>query len=139
VNADAIRHFRKVGADGSLIDDGASEWDAALDKRTGLMWPARHIEVPNWNACESAAKKLRVAGFDDWTVPEVEPLFCLADRTRFYPAIDTRYFIDCPSDWFYSRTTRGDCAFGVNFGYGGASWSHHYSLGFLRAVRVGQP
>ena len=83
-----------------------------------------------------------MAGFTDWRVPTVEELFCLADRTRARPAIDTDFFPDTPNNWFWSSTVDADAPSGyawiVDFGNGNSSWDGQDGEGFVRAVRPGQ-
>jgi hypothetical protein len=134
--------FVKIGADGAVLDAAATEWEAVLDNRTGLMWALEPKKVKNYKGLEAAIKKVKAGGFDDWRLPTVEELFLLADRTRISPAIDTDFFPDTPSDWFWSSTpyanSPGYCAWDVYFYGGYANWSGHGGSGFVRAVRVGQ-
>jgi hypothetical protein len=135
-------YFRKIGADGSVLPRDAEEWEAVLDQRTGLMWSVKVSKVTNWKRAAAAAKKVKAAGFNDYRLPTVEELFLLADRTRGDPAIDTEFFPDTPSDWFWSSTPYasppGGYAWFVGFSFGYSLWDNHSSLGFVRAVRVGQ-
>lgn len=144
--AAAVARFIKIGADGKPLPLEATEWVAVADNRTGLMWAIEPIKVKNWKA--ATEKKIaaqfaesRLAGFDDWRIPSVEELFLLADRTRSVPAIDTEFFPDCPSDWFWTSTPYAPVsgyAWNVSFGDGNSSGSNRYSHGFVRAVRGGQ-
>lgn len=133
--------FSKIGADGAVLPAEATKWEAVLDSKTGLMWSVETKKVPNWNKAESAVKKIAAAGFDDWRLPTVDELFGLADRTRFSPAIDVDMFPDTASDWFWTSTpyaaSPGDCAWGVGFGGGLASWGDRSYDAAVRAVRVG--
>lgn len=137
-----IQRFTKISADGSVLDTSAAEWDAVLDNSTGLMWSIETKKVANHGKAEAAVKKIKAAGFEDWRLPTVDELFALADRSRVSPAIDTNFFPDTPSDWFWSSTpyagSPGVCAWYVLFSYGSAFWGNHGSFGFVRAVRVGQ-
>ena len=111
------------------------------------MWAREPIKVSNWKAAtvkkvEKQIAALRLGGFDDWRVPNVEEQFLLADRTRTSPAIDMDFFPDCPSDWFWTSTpwtsSPADYAWGVGFGGGSAGYDDRYDGGFVRAVRGGQ-
>ena len=136
--------FTKIGVDGSVLPREATKWEAVLDNRTGLMWPVQAIAVPNGreNTLADAITKCSAAGFNDWRLPTVEELFLLADRTRVEPAIDTEFFPDCPSDWFWTSTpdcgSPEDYAWCVYFYYGSSGRNNRYYNGFVRAVRVGQ-
>lgn len=141
--APAIR-FVKVSATGQPLPADAPAWDAVLDTRSGLMWALKAEPVKNGRPAtvNKAAERCRAGGFTDWRAPTVDELFPLADRTRVRPAIDTDFFPDTPSDWFWTITpyagSPSGCAWYVHF-YGGlAYWSNHNYDGFVRAVRAGQ-
>ena len=133
------RHFRKISQDGLWVPNDASEWVAVLDTKSNLMWAVEVLPQQTFAAAAESVAKLRTARFADWRVPTVEELFCLADRTRCGPAIDTDYFPETPSDWFWSSTVEASSpsvyAWGVYFGYGYSDWRNQYSEGFVRAVR----
>ena len=133
--------FIKIGEDGSLLAPDAPEWVAVLDTKTNLMWDAKARAVEGFQAAQAVPGTLNVAGFTDWRMPTVEELFCLADRTRVRPAIDTDFFPDTPSDWFWSSTVDADapsgCEWFVSFYNGGSDWDYQGSEGFVRAVRDG--
>jgi hypothetical protein len=138
----------KIGANGAELAAEAAEWDAVLDRRTGLMWAVKPIKVSSWREAQvektaAAIAKLKTSGFKDWRIPTVDELFTIADRARTErPAIDVAFFPDCPSDWFWTSTpyapSPGDYAWGVYFGDGSADWGSRGSYGFVRAVRAGQ-
>ena len=137
-----MTRFVKVGEDGALLAPDAAEWVAVLDTTTNLMWAVEVLSKRTFKKALEAPKKLSIAGFKDWRLPTVEELFCLADRTRYEPAIDTDYFPKTPSSWFWSSTvdasSPSDCAWLVYF-YGGLSvWYGQGHEGFVRAVRPGQ-
>ncbi len=133
--------FSKIGADGAVLPSDATEWEAVLDSKTGLMWSVEIKKVANWKKATATVKKIKAAGFGDWRMPSVEELFLLADHTRVDPAIDMDYFPNTPSDWFWSSTpwarSPDDCAWLVYFLVGYAGWNYQYFSGFVRAVRVG--
>lgn len=113
--------FVKISPRGKLQTFGSKTWVAVLDERTDLLY--QRAPLPQRYTYDGALEQEKT--FDllgiGWTVPEVEPLFLLPDRSR-YPAVpDPRYF-DCPADWYWTRTPaawspRGGAWF-VRFGYG---------------------
>ena len=133
------RHFRKISQDGRMLPADASEWVAVLDTKSNLMWAVEVLPRQTFAAAGKSVRKLRTAGFADWRVPTIEELFCLADRTRRWPAIDTGYFPETPPDWFWSSTvdaaSPSDYAWGVRFVNGSSDWVSQYYEGFVRAVR----
>ena len=133
------RHFRKIGANGYALPADPSEWVAVLDARSNLMWTVEVLPEQTFAAAAESVAKLRTAGFADWRVPTVEELFCLADRTRRPPTIDTDYFPATPPGWFWSSTIDASSpsayAWIVYFDYGLSGWSNQSLEGFVRAVR----
>ena len=133
--------FVKIGEDGALLSPDATEWVAVLDTKTNLMWDAKARAVEGFQAAQAVPATLKVAGFTDWRVPTVEELFCLADRTRVGPAIDTDFFPDTPCRWHWSSTvdvsSPSDCAWIVGFSVGNSYWGGQGGGGFVRAVRDG--
>ena len=136
------RHFRKISQDGRMLPADASEWVAVLDTQSNLMWAVEVLPQQTFAAAAESVAHLTTAGFADWRVPTVEELFCLADRTRRWPAIDTGYFPETPSDWFWSSTvdaaSPSDYAWVVGFDDGNSHWGYQDYEGFVRAVRPGQ-
>lgn len=137
-----MSRFTKVGADGAKLADDASEWVAVLDNTTSLIWTVKETKSLPWKKAQTAVAKLDIAGFTDWRLPTVEELFLLADRTKHSPAIDTAFFPDCKSEWYWTSTpaaySPGVCAWVVGFGSGNANWGLQ-DLDFgVRAVRASQ-
>jgi Protein of unknown function (DUF1566) len=134
--------FTKIGAKGETLADDATEWVAVLDKATALIWTVKETKRLPWEKAQAAVAKLDTAGFKDWRLPTVEELFLLADRTRVSPAIDTAYFPDCKSDWYWTSTpyasSPGVCAWLVYFFNGSAYWYDRDYDGYVRAVRASQ-
>jgi len=135
-----MSHFQKIGADGSVLPDDATDHVAVIDTRTNLMWSAHDIGKPlPFGKCAAACKKLKLAGFADWRMPTVEELFLLADRSKFSPAIDTTAFPDCKGGWYWTSTVDASSpsvsAWNVHFYLGYAFYGGQSSQGRVRAVR----
>ena len=134
--------FIKIGADGARLPSDAPEWEAVLDTTTDLMWSAQETKEMPWAECVEAAPALRDAGFSDWRLPTRKELLTLVDDTRAGPAIDTAFFPDCKSDWYWTSTpyasSPSGCAWVVNFNNGYSSWYGQGGEGFVRAVRSSQ-
>jgi hypothetical protein len=137
-----MSRFTKIAADGAKLADDATEWVAVLDNTTALIWTVEETKDMPWKKAQAAVKKLDTAGFKDWRLPTVEELFLLADRTKHSPAIDTAFFPNCKSDWYWTSTptafSPGVFAWVVFFGNGSATWGSQGNGLSVRAVRASQ-
>jgi len=123
--------------------DADGQHITTIDTRTGLEWLARDLgrftNKAKDSAAEKACRECRVGGHDDWRMPTVEELFPLADRSKVSPAIDTEFFPDCPSEWFWTSTpdaeSPSDCAWFVSFSDGYSGYDGRGYYGRVRAVR----
>ena len=140
--SETTSRYVKVGEDGALLAADATEWVAVLDTKSNLMWAVEVLPRMEFKDALEAPGKLAIGGFKDWRLPTVEELFCLADRTKFNPAIDQDFFPKTPSSWFWSSTvdaeSPSDYAWDVHFYYGSSGWNDQDYEGFVRAVRPGQ-
>ena len=99
--------FIKIGADGQQLPNDATDWVAVELPEHGLTFTATSIvesDVPQ-EQCEAAAKALTLAGHSDWDLPTIDELSLLVDRSRYSPAINTDFFQDIQSDWYWSKTS----------------------------------
>lgn len=137
-----MSRFTKIGADGAKLADDATEWVAVLDNTTALIWTVKETKRLTWKKAAAAVVKLDTAGFEDWRLPTVEELFMLADRTKHAPAIDTAFFPDCKSEWYWTSTpaaySPGGYAWYVGFDGGYANWYFQDDGSYVRAVRPSQ-
>ncbi len=132
--------FIKIGTDGQQLPNDATEWVAVELPEHGLTFTATSIvdsDVPQ-DQCEAAAKALTLAGHSDWDLPTIEELALLVDRSRYEPAINTEFFQNIQSDWYWSKTPAAwssASAWLVYFGYGSVSYGLRSFNGFALAVR----
>jgi len=76
-------------------------------------------------------------GFSDWRVPSEEELKTIVDFNRRKPSINTAYFPNTQSSFYWSSTTgKWDWNRVVDFGNG--SWFSYGNSLYVRAVRGGQ-
>ncbi|UHQ21921.1 DUF1566 domain-containing protein [Lysobacter sp. 5GHs7-4] len=122
-----------------FIDNGDG---TVTDAAAGLMWSKDTLhggERVTFAEAEKTCAALTLGDHADWRLATVEELFCLADRSRYSPAIDTAFFPDTASGYYWSST--GDAsvpsyAWIVVFYYGSCDILHRgNSLARVRAVR----
>jgi hypothetical protein len=80
----------------------------------------------------------RFGGFSDWRLPTIQELAGLADPIRSNPAINTYYFPNTVSSWYWSSSTSVNYpyqAWGVGFRSGLDSYNPKFLQGYVRAVR----
>ncbi len=81
-----------------------------------------------------------LCGYSDWRMPTVKELEGIADLSRSNPAIDTGWFPNTPSSYFWSGTphTNGNTGvWVVRFGYGRADNDYKWKASSSRLVRGG--
>ncbi|HZR35714.1 MAG TPA: DUF1566 domain-containing protein [Nevskia sp.] len=110
------------------------------DTLTGLEWtPTLNPDKPvGFKAAQKLPAKCELLG-GGWQVPEPAQLASIVDYDRYNPAIDTEYFPDTKSGWYWTSKkdalSPSDCAWTVYF-YGGYVNCYNQVLGgFVRAVR----
>jgi hypothetical protein len=151
------QNVRAVRSGHSLISNFVDNKDGTvIDTATGLMWQkcpygqtwdeaqdacTGSATNLNWQQALKAAENLKLAGYDDWRLPNINELQTLVDETVYSPALDTNFFPN-KSSGYWSSTTR-DCgtqgAWRVDFAYGGLHYPFKPYSTFLsvRAVRGG--
>lgn len=132
-----------------FIDNGDG---TITDTKSGLIWVKNpHTDLPDkfkermiWKDAIQACKDLNFAGKKDWRLPTVEELRELVDYTRGKgdePAIDTKFFPDTKTNWYWTATPvvwGSGGAWLVSFGSGGVSSNGKGNYGYVRPVRSSQ-
>ena len=136
------------------------------DNVTGLIWEVKTIDNkgdtytwydsdPNTNGGDEGTagagtdtedfinemNATAYGGYSDWRLPTIEELSTIVDAERSDPAIDTGYFPNTVSIWYWSSSSSASnpsLAWGVNFYDGDVYGSGKSSYGRVRAVRGGQ-
>ena len=134
----------KLDANDQPLPADATDWAAVHAVEAGLIWSKDDVAVDDLNFADATAAcaALRINGHDDWRLPTYEELVLLADRTRYEPAIDTAFFPDCKSDWYWTSTPvawRSGARWLVGFGYGDSDANVDGSRARVRAVRSAVP
>ena len=123
------------------------------DNKTGLMWVKNpHTDLPEkfkgemkWQPAIDACKALDFAGQKDWRLPTVEELISIIDWTAGAksgePTIDTKFFPDTKTSWYWTITPCPWVAGGarvVSFYSGGVDSSYEDGSFYVRLVRSSQ-
>jgi hypothetical protein len=147
--------YTKLDGNGNTLSDSAMSWVMVKDNVTGLIWEmkANKDGVMNYNDphdadntytwyddhtgtpgtgtdTEDFVKALNDAnygGYSDWRMPTIKELWNIVNFSIPYsgPTIDTGYFTDTVSSFYWSSTTyinfrsTEGFAWGVYFSYGG--------------------
>jgi len=135
-NMDGISHYD----DPNDADNTYTWYDSNPDTNGGYAGtPGNGM---NTEAFIKAMNHAHFGGYSDWRLPTIKELAYLADTRRKNPSINTKYFPDTVSSWYWSSSTSANYsrdAWGVGFLYGYDSYNHKYIYGYVRAVRGGQP
>ena len=117
------------------------------DNVTGLIWEVKTAANMNatftWPNADSYAFTANNAGLcgahSGWRVPTRRELLSIVHRGTHSPAIDTNYFPNTASDWYWSSDVYASVPaipWVVDFGYAGAGFQSGYN--HVRLVRSGQ-
>ena len=145
--------YTKLDANGNELLETATEWAMVRDNVTGLIWENKTDDGTihdkdnyyDWYDAQdvfiATLNSQNFGGYSDWRLPTVKELSFLIDRNRYIPSINTTYFSDTVSSYYWSSTTNAHIlllAWIVGF-YGGSMYSGSDDYhGYVRAVRAGQ-
>jgi hypothetical protein len=115
----------------------ANEDGTTTDTKTGLAWSKTIAKSINFKAAEQQVSELG----EGWRIPTDHELLSIVDRSRHNPAIETEFFPDTESDWYWTSTP---CAWNdaavwvVLFGSGDVYHGPRNYNACVRAVRSSQ-
>ena len=145
--------YTKLDENGNDLPDDAVEWVMVRDNVTGLIWEVKSDDGSihdkddsyTWNEAQNvfiaALNNAEFGGNLDWRIPTIAELTSIVNNGRFDPAINTAYFPNTESSYYWSSTTyayRTYDAWRVYFGDGSGSGTHKLLYYYVRAVRGGQ-
>ena len=118
--------------------------DTVTDNRTDLVWQKEDDGITRtWESAISYCEGLTLGGMSDWRLPNIRELESIINSGTSYPAIDTTFFPNTNSSYYYwSSTTlayNANYALSVYFGLGriGGYYKSDYYY-YVRCVRGGQ-
>jgi hypothetical protein len=123
------------------------------DRATGLIWKqcAEGLSGADcltgsattfaWQAALQHAEAAVFAGSSLWRLPNKKELASLVEQRCYAPAINSRFFPNTPSSWFWSSSPYAYYAYGawgVDFDSGLVSYDGKSNANDVRLVRGGQ-
>ena len=140
-------------AAGSYKDNGDG---TVTDTSTDLMWQQVSSSFnKTWEQALAYCEGLSLGDYTDWRLPTIKELQSLVDYNRRGPAINTTYFSNTATSWYWSSTTYvGRTTYYLFWGWSGTNfaWCVSFYEGlvlnspkievddfYVRAVRGGQP
>jgi len=111
-----VRCVRGQQAAAGLTDNGDG---TVADSGTGLTWQKAEGGSMTWTNALSYCTGLSLGGRSDWRLPNIKELESITDYTRYDPAINTTFFPNAETYFYWSSTT--------NAGNTGYAW-YVYSL-----------
>ncbi|HEY6094690.1 MAG TPA: DUF1566 domain-containing protein [Gallionellaceae bacterium] len=134
-----VRCVRGVLSYSRFSDNGNG---TVTDAGRNLIWQKQDDgTVKSWEQALLYCDGLSVGGFTDWRLPNVKELNALVDYTTVNPAINSMYFPNTQSAYYWTSTTNTSAptlAFLVSFGGGNISGTYDKtSLHYSRCVRGG--
>ncbi len=138
--------FTKLSATGADLPQEAPEWSMVRDNNVYIQnGQPIHLIWSRWETAErhsqaDAKKKIAemtLGDFTDWTLGEVDEQQTTIDRSRFNPAVFTKYF-ETHGEWCWSATddaSDSEYAWVVNASDGNVLYGSRNGGGFARGVR----
>lgn len=94
---------------------------AIRDNITGLIWQKGSSTSVTWEGAIQYCENLFLDGRTDWRLPNIKELFSIVDTTTYSPAINSVYFSNTSSNYYWSSTHQtigATNAWPVDFGKG---------------------
>lgn len=160
--------FTKISSTGEELPASATSWSGVRDNVTGLTWEVKTDDggihdkdntyrwggktalgdgtwgtyYSDWDGLVDGTNSETFCGFSDWRVPTIKELENLASRDRYSPGIDTDYFPNTSSSFFWTASPvarSSSNAWCVYFGYGDSHEIRYRSnYQHVRLVRGGE-
>lgn len=145
--------YTKLDASGDALPDSASEWAMVRDNVTDLIWENKTDDggindkdnTYTWQEVQDVfiaqLNNEKFGGYSDWRLPTVMELSILVHADGVGPSINTAYFSNTISNFYWSSTTYGgilDNKWGVDYYLGNVYYLKNIAELYVRAVRGGQ-
>jgi hypothetical protein len=131
--------------DGSIHDGSKTFTWCDTNPATNLGYPGTcgtgvGDAATDTEAFIKALNSANFGGFSDWRLPTRKELWTIVDYGRYNPAINTTYFPDTVSSYYWSSTTDVSYTYSAWHMYFGEGFDGHYYKNdhyYVRAVRGG--
>jgi hypothetical protein len=139
-----LAHLKNVNAvrgeqiNSTLVDN---EDGTVTDTATGLMWQQAEAGAMTWEEALTYCEDLKLAGYNDWRLPNINQLQSIVDYIAYAPSINQTIFPEAmPQDYWSSTTYEGDDdsynrAWSVQFSNGELYADDKSNSIYVRAVR----
>ena len=125
--------YTKMDAAGAALSDGATSWVMVRDNVTGLIWENRTGGTATYTWCDKnaatnggnqgtcgtgigsaatdteayikALNDAKFGGVSDWRMPNVKELESIVDMGKIIPAVNTAWYPNTVSSYYWSSTT----------------------------------
>jgi hypothetical protein len=106
VHVRCVRGDSPFGTGPRLSDNGDG---TVTDQRTGLIWQKLGPnKAMTWEEALKYCDGLRVAGRDDWRLPNIKELRSISDDCKVNPSLDRAFFPGAQAAYYWSSTTHGN-------------------------------
>ena len=86
----------------TVIETGIENENIVQDHNTWLQWQQTpSTETFTWGEAVAHCKNLDYGGYDDWRLPTPNEFLTIVDNSKYYPAVDTTYFVNMPASSFF--------------------------------------
>ncbi|MEI7839663.1 MAG: DUF1566 domain-containing protein [Methylococcaceae bacterium] len=144
-----------------VLGNKETDWACTQDNKTGLMWEVKTTDgglrdmaktytnyTADYNPNKLYGAETNADGFvvnvnsqglcgaSDWRMPTEDELLGIVKLGSSYPTINTTYFPNTKSDWFWSSSPYADYSGNAWFVYFSNGFSYYYSKDVNDYVRV---
>jgi len=105
------------------------------------MWQKDDDTGRTWEFSITYCEGLSLGSYSDWRLPNIKELESITDDTTYNPVINTTYFPNTNSEYYWSSTTYASdssSAWSVGFYNGYVGINFKSSNYYVRCVRGGQ-
>lgn len=130
--------FTALDASGNTTTNLGSH-ECVKDNVTGLIWSTQVFVAMTFGMAMDVGSSHNRCGFStNWRLPKTTELLSIVDNGKYNPAIDTDYFPNTESSYYWTSDTVLSDAWFVHFRYGNVTFASNASSNLVRLVRSGQ-